>query len=340
MSSPIPRRFQTHDRVVFEGNNAVAELTVDAGPSITSVGKASSLAGGSGAFATSLEKAGLSVSDRSKAVERTQGHKSVVDRGSGELKPRHRNGASVRKVTPVDDSGKVTAQGAAVTALPPMSPTSPSLTLSPSPPVKARLLPGESPPTTPPKPQTTPEQGSPAKRATGDFQAAQFVLQLDEASAKAGSYSPRTQMLLRARQNKDAQTTIRKPKTKSKLARTASQVPSSIEGPAPSPPTDGDADTVPSKLKITSATLQEIRRKADTPKFGQRRPREEDPCILILLWRVWRHSRAEARRKHLELMKLLNSPVFVDGPCGHVVGLCGCAYFLLLKFVCGDGSRM
>ena len=50
---------------------------------------------------------------------------------------------------------------------------------------------------------------------------------------------------------------------------------------------------------------------------------QEDPCVCVLLWRVWRAKRARQAKARKELFALLNNPVFLDGPAGQVVHLCG-----------------
>lgn len=321
MSSPGPRRFQTHDRVLVSEFNATGERMATGGPNLASIGMKSTLSGGSGSFAVTLEKAGLSVHNRTLSVERTQAHPGIARQITGEEKPRPRNGASVRKVAPVDDFGHALTSS-------PSSMYSRTLSPTASPIMKARLLSSESRPTTPPleSDKVGVVIDSPAKRAvTNGLEAAQFVLALDDVSKKSAAYSPRTQLLLRVRQAKEQQIISKQSKLKPKLARSASYKPSSTEEPTVvAVDEDAPSRKFPTKMKITAKTLQEIRKRPEIPKFGQRHPRAEDPCVLVLLWRVWRKNREEAKRKRRELMKLLNSPVFVDGPCGHVVNLCGC----------------
>lgn len=287
MSGVLKPRFATHDRVTFSGPTAKVDHGLDSGPSLTlSVASQSSKAGGSGAQVTSLEKAGLSLNEPLGLAVKTQMHRSLAPAAMGDAKPRPRNGASVRKIVPLDPLGSPSVAPSVGSTSPSTSPPPLIRTLSPIKDPKARLLKNDSA-ATPRLPQHTiatststrldpvrpgsPEH-SPGKQVTAE-QAAKFVAGLDDASGPVGSYSPRTQMLMRARQNRDG---IAKKNKRSKLSRNATGENKEDEAPPASPPPKGEKDDgPPTRLKLTKQTIDAIvNAREPVAKFGQRVPKE------------------------------------------------------------------
>lgn len=274
MSTTLPRRLQPLDRSKLSPINTSKPLVASPTSIFGENGVSPSPKHTDASFSSAGAPTAILHSASSKAIN--------IDIVSMETSPgRPRSGTASRKVIPVDLSSQSSPLAGDVTERRPsgIRPGTPSSISS--------------------KPVTPNGQASAQ-------QAAQFALHLVDEEARSGTYSPRTLMLIRARQNHDK--SLRSLKAPSKLSRPARR---SDYG-------------LPTEFKLTAATFRDIKRKRDIPRLGQRHPKPDDACVCVFLWRRWLRERAEADQQRREFIRMVNSPVFYDGPCGHVVRMCGC----------------
>lgn len=117
-ASPLARsRFLVHDRVVYDGMNAVSDKPMGG----SSAGDGSAPRPVIAGATTSLEKAGIAMKDRSGSPAKVQGRVDILRSASVEAQPRVRAGASVHKIVPVDNNGNIATAAAARTGTRPGS---------------------------------------------------------------------------------------------------------------------------------------------------------------------------------------------------------------------------